>query len=188
MKPPEEYSFDFFVHEAGHVMAAHWMGATQCMVGYVLHSQQPFETRFNIADGRGRIKVSLAAILAEIAVAGDQVSQHRLNSAFKEIVFGHEDSCLNNLSSVERKYVSHAMIDFHVAIQYAKADRKTDDPQSIYGLLNREWDEVFQFVVREKQLLIAIAERMQHWYVNGLPSPLFDGIEAIARYQSKIKA
>ncbi|HZM06805.1 MAG TPA: hypothetical protein VFC44_27705 [Candidatus Saccharimonadales bacterium] len=182
MNAPQEYPFEYFVHEAGHVVVAHWVGASECWVGFVLGSSEPFQTRSSIIGARARIRQSFGGLFAETLLADQDISVERLRNAYTDLI-NPGNNFRAPLSAKEEICLQHAKVDLDLTIDYAKTELGTDDHRKLTDFLMAEWAQTYGFVQLKKQLILEIANRLKVWYLGGLEAPLFDGIAAIATCQ-----
>jgi hypothetical protein len=167
MNPPEEYPFDFFVHEAGHVVVNYALGASIVYVQTTGKSEHPFATGSDLTEPVARVKISLAGLMAEAAFL-DQDNERFFGQYEEMIRIRPKQPDWKNLTDTEQKIMRHARTDLSLAFVDAKDIIGRDDPNRICGLLKTAWVEVHDIIRRNGQELKAVTADIKQWNQDGL--------------------
>jgi hypothetical protein len=175
---------EVYVHEAGHVVTSHALGATIIYVQKNDDSEHPLGTGSDLNDLAAKIKVSLGGLMAETAFL--KQNSDRLFGRYEEMIrIRPKQPDWNGLSVTEEKLTGHARTDLQWAFVYAGEIMGADNINEICELLKTGWNEVHEIIERNGQELEAVAADIKQWSQRDLPKHVtFDGVTSLAKFRS----
>jgi hypothetical protein len=165
MTIPQDYPFEFFVHEAGHVVAGQVLGAASSFVGHIPNTDQPFATSSDGVDGFAIPAIAFAGLWAEVAVASAIVREERLLTALEEIMVGSTGNPnWSSLDENENRLLRQARADIVQAGGNIRLTRQTEDPRLILKYMENGWSEARRITQRNQDLLVPVAKLIADWH------------------------